>query len=207
MYGRAGAYDGRVLAAIPLIAASYLLGTAPTAALVGRRSGHDVTSEGSGNPGASNTFRVAGARAGATVLALDLAKGAIAALVGLVVGGRALALACGVAAVVGHSFPVTRGLRGGRGVATGAGLAIVLWPLTAAALAVAWAVVARAAGKAALASLVVAVGLPAGVALIGRPGWEVAAAAALAVFIVARHAGNIVRLVRGEERSLRSTGR
>ena len=198
---------GSVLAAIPLLAASYLLGTAPTASLVGRRTGHDVTTEGSGNPGASNTFRVAGARAGATVLALDLAKGAVAALAGLAVGGRGLAYACGIAAVLGHAFPATRRFRGGRGVATGAGLALVLWPVEGVVLALAWAAVARLWGKAALASLVVAVGLPVAVAVMGRPGWEVVAAAGLAALVVLRHAGNIARLVRGEERSLRSAGR
>ena len=111
-----------------LVVPAYLLGTFPTAILVGRREGRDPTQEGSGNPGASNTFRTMGRRAGAIVLAGDVAKGALAAAAGLATGHRAVGVACGLAAVLGHVYPVTRGFRGGKGVATGAGMAIVLLP-------------------------------------------------------------------------------
>ena len=191
---------------IALVAVAYLVGTIPTAVLVGRRAGHDPTLEGSRNPGASNTYRVAGARAGIVVLLVDLAKGAVATGAGLAVGGRGLAVACGAAAVLGHCLPVQRRFRGGRGVATALGVALVAWPLVAVAVAAVWGLVAKAAGKASLASLVAVVALPVGVALTGRPGWEVAAAAGLGAFVVARHLPNILRLARGEEASLRVGG-
>lgn len=183
---------------------AYLLGTAPVALLVGRRAGKDPTREGSGNPGASNVYRTAGAKAGALVFAGDGLKGIAATALGLAVEDRRLALACGAAAVAGHIFPVTRRLRGGKGVATGAGMVAVLFPLVAAAVAVVWGVLAKATGKASLASLTAAVLLPIGVAALGRPAVEVGGVAAMAAVVIARHAENIERLARGGERSLRT---
>ena len=185
------------------VAVGYLLGTAPTAALVGRRFGRDPTREGSGNPGASNVYRTAGAKAGALVFAGDALKGVAATVLGLLAGDRTLALVCGAAAVVGHVFPVTRRFRGGKGVATAVGMLAVLFPIVAAAGAVAWAAIAKLTRKASLASVVLAVGLPVGVALSDRPPVEVGIVVAVAALVVARHAGNIERLVRGDERSLR----
>jgi glycerol-3-phosphate acyltransferase PlsY len=190
--------------AVLVVLLGYLLGTMPTALLVGRRAGRDPTREGSGNPGASNVYRTVGARAGALVFAGDALKGIAATGLGLAAGGRGLGLACGAAAVVGHVAPVTRRFRGGKGVATAAGMMVVLEPLLAAAGAVLWAVIAKATGKASLASLALAVALPAGVAATGRPGREVAGVAAVAALVVVRHAGNIERLARGRERSLRA---
>lgn len=185
-----------------LVVPAYLVGTFPTAILVGRRAGRDPTQEGSGNPGASNAFRTMGRRAGATVLLGDMAKGALAAGVGLAIGGRSVGVACGLAAVLGHVAPAMRGFRGGKGVATGAGMAAVLLPLPALCLAVLWAVAVRVSGTASAGSLVLAAGLPVGAALVGGPAGEVVAFAACGILIVARHRGNLGRLHRGEERSL-----
>ena len=189
-----------------LVVPAYLLGTFPTAILVGRREGRDPTREGSGNPGASNTFRTMGRRAGAAVLLGDVGKGAVAAGGGLVAGPRALGVACGLAAVLGHVAPATRRFRGGKGVATGAGMAAVLLPAVALVLAVVWAVTVRVAGAASAGSVAVAVGLPVGAALSGRPAGEVLAFAACGVLVVARHRGNLERLRQGEERSFSPGG-
>src|SRR5689334_10263386 len=134
-----------------LVPAAWALGTFPTAVLVARAHGHDVTKEGSGNPGASNVARLVGWRAGALVLIGDFAKGAIAAGVGLAVGGRAGAFALGIAAIVGHTFPIYR--KGGKGVATAGGALLVLYPLIVLGLAVVWFVVARVFHKSSIASL------------------------------------------------------
>jgi acyl phosphate:glycerol-3-phosphate acyltransferase len=192
-----------------LLVPAYLLGTFPTAILVGRRSGRDVTREGSGNPGASNTYRTMGRRAGVLVLLGDLCKGAVAAGAGLATGNRAVGVACGLAAVVGHVLPATRRFRGGKGVATAAGMTVVLLPLGALALAATWAVVAKLSGVASVASITIAVGLPVAAAIAGRPTGEVLAFAACGALVVARHRGNIDRLRRGEERNLtrRAPGR
>ncbi|MEQ1786723.1 MAG: glycerol-3-phosphate acyltransferase [Acidimicrobiales bacterium] len=185
-----------------LVVPAYLLGTFPTAILVGRREGRDPTLEGSGNPGASNTFRTMGRRAGVTVLLGDVAKGAMAAGAGLATGNRAVGVACGLAAVLGHVAPVTRGFRGGKGVATGAGMAAVLLPVPALGLALLWVAAVRIVGAASAGSVAVAVGLPTAAALVGRPAGEVAAFAACGVLVVARHRSNLDRLRKGEERSL-----
>jgi len=187
-----------------LVVPAYLLGTFPTAILVGRREGRDPTREGSRNPGASNAYRTLGRRAGALVLLGDLGKGGLAAGAGLATGNRAVAVGCGLAAVLGHVAPVTRGLRGGKGVATAAGMALVLLPAPALVLAALWLLTVRVTGAAAVGSLLVAAGLPVGAAVVGRPAGEVVAFAACGALVVARHAGNIGRLRRGEERSLRS---
>lgn len=187
-----------------LVVVAYLVGTFPTALLVARRRGHDPTAEGSGNPGATNVYRVAGRRAGVIVLVGDLLKGALPAAAGLALGGRTWAVAAGAAAVLGHVVPATRGFRGGKGVATAGGMALVVWPVVSLVLVVLFAAVSRLSGAASLGSLAIAVGLPTGVALSGRPGWEVAAAAALAVVVVARHHENIRRLLSGRELGVRA---
>src|SRR5436305_150884 len=148
--------DGVVIAV--LVPVAYLLGTFPSAAVVGRRGGVDVTAAGSGNPGASNAFRLLGWRAGVLVFTLDAAKGAIAAGVGLLVAdGHVGGYVLGVAAILGHTFPATRHFKGGRGVATGAGVLLVIFPLLAIASAALWFVVVRVTHKASLASIVVVV--------------------------------------------------
>ena len=192
--------------AVLLVAASYLVGTFPTAVLVTRRRGIDPTRTGSGNPGATNVLRVAGRRAGAAALVGDVLKGAVPAAVGWAVGGHGLGVACGLAAVVGHVLPVTRGFRGGKGVATGAGMAVVLFPAAALVAVAAFAVAVAVSRTASLGSIVAAVVLPVAAAAFGAPGAEVAALAAASALIVVRHRENIVRIGRGTERRLGTGG-
>ena len=95
-----------------------------------RVGGHDVLAEGSGNPGASNVARLMGWKAGLVVLVADFGKGAIAS--GRRPRGRRAGAApsrSGIAAVLGHMFPVTRRFKGGKGVATAGGMLIVLYPV------------------------------------------------------------------------------
>jgi len=182
---------------------SYAVGTFPTAQIVGRRLGRDPTLEGSGNPGATNVYRTAGRRAGLLVGVVDVLKGAVPTAIGYTIDGRPLATVAWIAAVAGHVLPLTRRLRGGKGVATAAGGAAVLHPLVALALAAVFAIVARATGRASLGSLAIAVLLPVGVAIAGRPAWEVVAAAALGVLVLVRHGANLRRLLAGTERTYR----
>ncbi|MDQ2650863.1 MAG: glycerol-3-phosphate acyltransferase [Actinomycetota bacterium] len=185
-----------------LVVPAYLLGTFPSALLVGRRRGLDPTRAGSGNPGASNALRTMGRRAGAMVLLGDAGKGAVAAGVGWAVGGRGVGVACGLAAVLGHVAPVTRRFRGGKGVATGAGMTLVLVPLVGVVLGALFAAVAKLTRTASVGSLVIAAGLPIGVALAGRPAAEVAAFTACSLLVIARHRTNIDRLRRGDEATI-----
>jgi glycerol-3-phosphate acyltransferase PlsY len=112
-------------------ALGYLLGTFPTADLVARRvsSGTiDLRAQGSGNPGAANALKVLGKKAGATVMAGDISKGALASSIGGLVAGPAGAHIAGTASVFGHCFPVWNGFRGGKGVAAGIGQCLATFP-------------------------------------------------------------------------------
>ena len=182
-----------------LVPVAYLLGTFPSAELVARRKGVDVLEQGSRNPGASNTFRLLGWKAGVLVFALDVLKGALAAGLGLAVDGHRGAYILGVAAVLGHMFPVTRRFKGGRGVATGAGVMLVIFPLLTLALSVLWIVLARLTHKASIASITVAIAFPIAVALAGHEWGDVAVISVLALLVVGRHLSNLRRLVKGKE--------
>ncbi len=180
----------------------YALGTFPSAIMVARANGIDITSQGSGNPGASNVARTLGWKKGVAVYALDAMKGVAAVIIGRLVAGDAGGYWCAATAIVGHVFPVTRGLRGGKGVATGSGAMLVLQPVVSAVLLVVWVAVSKATKKASIASITVTVGLPVGMTIAGSPAWEILAMAGLAFLVVARHLPNLRRLRSGTEHSL-----
>ena len=186
-----------------MVIPAYMLGTFPSAVMVARSKGIDIHKVGSGNPGASNVARAMGTKWGVAVFVLDGLKGAVPAGVALTFTHRPspLAYALVAAAVVGHMYPVTRRFKGGKGVATLGGATLVLQPLLFAILIVAWLAVRKLTGTASLASLMLTIGLPLGVALLGGPGWEVATAAALGVLVLLRHLDNIRRLLGGSELS------
>jgi glycerol-3-phosphate acyltransferase PlsY len=190
---------------VACVAGAYFLGTFPSAWLATRRRGVDPTGAGSGNPGATNVYRTVGRRAGVLTLLGDVIKGAAAAALGWAIGGHGLGVACGVAAVVGHVAPLTprgsglRVLRGGKGVATVAGMALVLFPLAALVSAAAFGAVTAISRTVSLGSIAAVAVLPAAAGALGAPGREVAALAGCAVIVIARHRGNIGRLWRGEE--------
>ncbi|MEX2255862.1 MAG: glycerol-3-phosphate acyltransferase [Acidimicrobiia bacterium] len=188
-----------ILALVPL---AYLLGTFPSASIVARRAGKDVTQEGSGNPGASNINRLLGWKAGLVVLFLDMGKGALAAGIGVALDGHRGAYILGVATVLGHVLPVTRRFKGGRGVATAGGVLVVLYPVSAAILALVWFAIARGLKKASIASVVCAVLFPAVVAVRGGTTLDIAVTSGLAAIVILRHLANLRRLVRGEEHGL-----
>ena len=106
----------------------YFAGSLPTADLVGRIRGVDLRTAGSGNPGAANALRVGGRGLAMAVLALDLIKGASAAVIGAGIHGDRTAIAAAVAAVLGQVHNPWFGFRGGKGLGITAGTALVLWP-------------------------------------------------------------------------------
>jgi acyl phosphate:glycerol-3-phosphate acyltransferase len=188
--------------ALVAVVVGYLLGTFPSAILVARASGVDIETFGSGNPGASNVTRALGWRKGAWVYGLDAFKGALAAGLGLAIDDRHLAYWCGAAAIAGHMYPVFRRFRGGKGVATGSGVLLVLYPIIAPLAVAVWWVVTKVTGKAALGSVVAVVLVPVALVIDGAPAWEFLAVAGICALIVVKHAANINRMIRREEHSL-----
>ena len=187
------------LLVVLLAPVAYLLGTFPSAVMVARTKGIDINTVGSGNPGASNVARVMGKPYGVAVFVLDGLKGAIPAAAGLLVDSRPAAYLWLAAAIVGHMYPITRGFQGGKGVSTGAGGMIVIWPLISLVLLPVWAIVRFTTKKASMASLAITIGLPVGMIISGAPLWEFLAAAGLAALVVLRHRENIARLIGGRE--------
>jgi glycerol-3-phosphate acyltransferase PlsY len=120
-----------VALAVLAAAVGYLLGTIPSAGVVSwiaTRGEIDLRAVGSGNPGAINAIKMLGARWGLVVLVVDIAKGAAAGLLGLLIAGDPGAYAAATAAIAGHIFPVWSRFRGGKGVATSAGACLAAFP-------------------------------------------------------------------------------
>ncbi|MSZ96185.1 MAG: hypothetical protein F2579_01945, partial [Actinobacteria bacterium] len=112
--------------AVIAIVIAYFCGTLPSAILIAKSKGVDITTVGSGNPGASNVARALGTKYGVLVFVFDALKGALP--VAATLSDRHVAYACAAAAVLGHVYPVTRKFKGGKGVATGAGSLFPLHP-------------------------------------------------------------------------------
>jgi glycerol-3-phosphate acyltransferase PlsY len=200
--------DVNPLLIIGAILVSYFLGTFPSALIVAKRGGVDVTAAGSGNPGTSNVVRLLGWKYGLVVFVADVLKGsASVGLAWLVMNTQPdalrvsyLAYACGYAAVIGHTFPVTRKFVGGKGVATGGGVMYVLYPVMSLILCTSWFVLRKSTGKSSVASLIITVAVPVYVAIWRNDNmWELAAALGLVGMIIIRHLPNIRRLKSHEE--------
>ncbi len=187
-----------------LVLLGYLIGSLPLGLLLARRwSGVDPRHVGSGNPGATNVFRASGWGLGLTVMAVDLAKGTGAVLLASRSGAAdGATVAAGVAAVVGHVFPVWLRGRGGKGVATACGAFSLLAPLATVAAVLAFLVTAASTRIVSAGSLVATVVLPVVAVISGASPAVTVGAAATALLVVWRHRGNVVRMWAGTERRL-----
>jgi glycerol-3-phosphate acyltransferase PlsY len=185
------------------VIASYLVGAIPTSYLTVRLlKGQDLRTLGSGNLGATNLYRVLGWKYALPVGIFDLLKGAVPVLffAPLAGGGDRTALLLGLVAVVGHVFSVFAGFKGGKGVATGAGVVLGLAPWAFLAALITWIVLVKASGYVSLASLGAALMLPPAVYVLHperRP--LIWLFAGLAGAIVVFHRANIRRLLAGTE--------
>jgi glycerol-3-phosphate acyltransferase PlsY len=188
------------LTLLVLAGLGYLLGSVPFGLLLTRAAGlGDIRRIGSGNIGATNVLRTGHkGLAGATLL-LDAAKGAAAVNLGLLAASDAGVFVAGLAAVLGHMFPVWLGWRGGKGVATGFGVLIAASPVVGLAAGVVWLAVAfttRFSSAGALAAFAVAPVLAAG---LHQPVWIILLAVSVALLVWLRHRANISRLLNGTE--------
>lgn len=210
-----------------LIVASYFAGAVPFGLLVGKLKGIDVRTAGSGNIGATNVGRLLGKRYFWLVFALDALKGMLPMLAGawLVAGmdeawGKYAAwLACGLAAMLGHVFPVYLGFKGGKGVATALGVMLGVWPYYTLAAVPAVGVfvgVFAVSRYISLSSIVGAIAFPPILLATGWVfGWRllehrwplVAFAVVVGLLVIWRHRGNIQRLRDGTEPKFISRGK
>lgn len=201
-----------ILGYIVIAVAAYLLGSIPTGYLVARARGVDIRTVGSGNIGATNAFRVLGKWAGTFVLLADGLKGYLACAgacgvwlwllqsagvpLGDVEGYRILS---GIAAVLGHNYTCWLHFKGGKGIATSAGVYVALAPLAVSIAVVAWIALFFLTRYVSVASIAAAIALPSAVWLTEKSmalGWVTTA---LGVLAIAKHRTNIQRLLNGTE--------
>jgi acyl phosphate:glycerol-3-phosphate acyltransferase len=183
---------------------AYLIGSVPFALLLSRRWGaRDLRRIGSGNLGAANVLRASGVTAGVLVAILDILKGAVSVMLAQRLSGDPLGpAAAGVAAVIGHVYPVWLRFRGGKGVATACGVFSVLTPLAIPPTLAIFVATVWATKYISLGSVAASISLPAIAYIAAAPPAAVVAACGASALIVLRHRTNLWRVRAGTERRL-----
>ncbi|RKX34950.1 MAG: acyl-phosphate glycerol 3-phosphate acyltransferase [Verrucomicrobia bacterium] len=186
------------------VSAGYLIGSLPFGYWVARAHGVDIMKVGSGNPGATNVKRAVGGAAGNVVFLLDFLKGVVAvSWVWLLPANEVdpvhLSLLGLVGAILGHSFSIFLGFKGGKGVATTMGGMVTLMPISALIGIGVWLILFFPTRYVSLASIGMAVALPISRLILDGPDLLLGFATLVAVFIVVRHRSNIRRLMEGRE--------
>ena len=194
---------------ISLIAGAYLLGSIPTAVWWGKRYyGIDVREFGSGNSGATNTFRVLGKKAGIPVLAIDILKGTLAVLLAhlspYIYDTNPfvnIELGLGIAALIGHIFPIYAGFRGGKGVATILGVVICLTPLTSLMILFVFLTVLLTTRFVSLSSMLAGISYPIFLNVVLKNANEtlMVYSVLVAILLIITHKKNIIRLFKRQE--------
>ena len=188
---------------IVAIVFGYLLGSIPFALLLTRRQGIELRNVGSRNPGAANVLRSAGIGRAVAVLLLDAAKGTVAVGAARVMSDDvAVATGAGLAAIVGHIYPVWCGFRGGKGVAASAGVFAVLAPLATLIAILVFVATIAATRFISAGSIAGALALPVAAAVRNLPNPVVAGTLLAAVIVLVRHRDNVSRLMAGTERRI-----
>jgi len=199
---------------IAILILSYLVGSIPTAIITGKLlRGIDIRQFGSGNAGGTNAFRVLGWKAGLFVSLFDVAKGAFATVVisqirfdGPPLNRTVLMILAGLGAILGHTFTIFAGFKGGKGVACGAGMIIGLYPIAFLLCLLVFALVLFSSGIVSVSSISAAISLPVILLLLNHFGAAPVDRALLIfsivipAFIIFTHRSNIGRLLKGEEK-------
>ena len=190
-----------------LVVVAYLLGSLPFGLWLARSEGVDLRAAGSGNIGATNVLRTTGRLLAAVVLALDSSKGVLAVWLARLLGGEIeVMVACAVAVVAGHMWPIWAGFRGGKGVATAAGAWALIAPI-----AVVWSVVVFASLVAttryvSAGSVAAAIAVPVVTTLLDGRLSTAVGSVILGALIVWRHRSNLSRLAKGTESRIGTPG-
>jgi len=193
--------------------ASYLIGSIPAGYIAGRIAGIDIRTVGSGNIGATNVTRFLGKRYGYPVFIVDFLKGFAAVGMSIMIAKRAqpvlipselFGVVGAVACVLGHSFPVWLGFKGGKGVAASAGALFGLMPFVALIAVAVWLIIFYLTRYVSVASMTAALAVPITIfsmMLLGQTGETVLLyfSICLAAVVIVRHRSNLLRLVRGTE--------
>ncbi|HUO45846.1 MAG TPA: glycerol-3-phosphate 1-O-acyltransferase PlsY [Acidimicrobiia bacterium] len=188
---------------------AYLIGSIDFAVIVARMHGVNIHEVGSGNPGATNVMRALGKGPAVMVFVGDALKGVIAAAIGTFLTDATSpvsfwAFAAGLAAVVGHCYPLYHRFRGGKGVATSAGVVFFTMPIVGVILTALWAAVARVTKVSSIASLtVVAATIPLAI-WQGVRGVALVPISAILLLVIYRHRGNISRILKRSEQKVTS---
>ena len=190
--------------------ASYLIGSIPAGYIAGRIAGIDIRTVGSGNIGATNVTRVLGKRYGYPVFIVDFLKGFAAVGMSIMIAKRAQPVSIpselvgAVACVLGHSFPVWLGFKGGKGVAASAGALFGLMPRVALIAVAVWLIIFYLTRYVSVASMTAALAVPIAIlsmTFLGQTGGTALLyfSICLAAVVIVRHRSNLLRLVRGTE--------
>lgn len=184
-----------------IILAAYLLGSLSGSLLLGRLRGVDIRTLGSGNAGGTNALRTQGWKFALGTVLVDVGKGVLAVWLALRLGTGEpwLPYAAGLAAVVGHVWPVFHGFRGGKGAGTLVGALLVLWPLAVLVLIGGWLLVLTATGYVGLSTVLAAATLVPLAWFTDANDVRLAFAVVLAIFILFTHRANLARLRAGTE--------
>ncbi|MFC7320556.1 glycerol-3-phosphate 1-O-acyltransferase PlsY [Halobacillus campisalis] len=178
---------------------AYLLGAIPSGLIVGKMGyGIDIREHGSGNLGGTNTFRVLGLKAGLIVTIADILKGTAAAVIPVLFGADVIPLVIGVFAVIGHMYPVFAGFKGGKAVATSAGVVLGVNPLVFAILLGTFFLLLYLSKYVSLASMVTGIVTFIVTLLLGEYGLSIIIAV-FTVFVIYRHRSNIKRIMNKTE--------
>lgn len=186
---------------------AYLLGSIPSGYLAGRARGIDIRTVGSKNMGATNVFRTLGKGAGIGVMAADILKGVAAVVIARAITDDPWPLIAAGLAIIGHVFPVWLKFKGGKGVATGAGVILGLTPIPFAILFVVWIAIVAATRIVSVASITCAAAYPVLVWIFGGGMAEIIFAIVVSAGVIFLHRKNIARLARGEELRIDLPGR
>lgn len=185
------------------VIASYLIGSIPFGYIVAKSRSIDIRQHGSGNIGATNVWRTMGPGFGAIVLALDVLKGAAAVFLGRQAGIEGAELLTGIAALLGHAFPVCLGFKGGKIIATGLGVMIALAPAVALIAVIIFAVVVFATRYVSLGSIFGAVSAPVFLAVFNYSNMYLLFGVLVCLFAVLKHLANIKRILAGTESKIK----
>ena len=195
-----------MLSYIIVILCSYIIGSIPSGLILGKTFWNvDLREYGSKNIGATNAWRTLGKLPGFIVFVADLLKGMIGVYLGMLLVGTSTAMIIGgIVAIIGHSLSLFLKFKGGKGVATGLGVIIMLMPTVSAIVFIIWLVVVMLSKYVSLASIIAAICVPIFAFVLGMPFEFVAFGVVAALFVIYRHKSNIGRLMNGTENKIKA---